>query len=602
MPAQHRDEVIKGKVSGRKIALNLAKYAIPHWYLFLLAFIMILVISVSNLLQPYIVKIAIDDYMHKGATGLMPLNEALRGVKIVSAVFAILIILEFLCSYGKEYILQLTGNKIILKMREKVFSHIQRLPVSYFDKNPVGRIVTRVTNDIDALNEMYTNVFVSFFQDIFVMAGIIFMMLKLDKRLTIVSLMTVPVMTVVTIKFRKKARKVFGEIRTKLASINAFLSEHISGMKIIQVFNMQQVKQKEFEEINREYYDANNRQVMLFGVFRPAMDLLTSFVLAMLLWYGGKNIFRGYLEIGTLYAFINYTNRFFQPIMDLTEQINTLQSSLVSSERIQRLLDEKTEPEPLEDEKADIQRTEGMIEFKNVWFAYVGENWVLKDVSFKIMPGETVAFVGATGAGKTSIINLLCGFYEHQKGDILIDGINIKNIEKNELRRNMGLVLQDVFLFSGDIETNIGLFDEDIPSSDIRKSAEYLGADTFINNLPKGYNNPVNERGTTFSAGQRQLLSFARALVRDPSILLMDEATSNIDTESELLVQESLDKLMNGRTTIAIAHRLSTIQKADKIILIHKGEIKEMGTHQQLLENQGLYYNLYRLQYEESFA
>lgn len=602
MPAQHRDEVIKGKVSGRKIALNLAKYAIPYWYLFLLAFIMILVISVSNLLQPYIVKIAIDDYMHGGTAGLMPLNEAIRGVKIASAVFAVLIILEFFCSYAKEYILQLTGNKIILKMREKVFSHIQRLPVSYFDKNPVGRIVTRVTNDIDALNEMYTNVFVSFFQDIFVMAGIVFMMLKMDKRLTLVSLMIVPVMAVVTIKFRKKARKIFGEIRTKLATINAFLSEHISGMKIIQVFNMQQVKQKEFEEINREYYDANNRQVMLFGIFRPAMDLLTSFVLAMLLWYGGRNIFRGYLEIGTLYAFINYTNRFFQPIMDLTEQINTLQSSLVSSERIQRLLDEETEPEPPEDEKADIQKTEGMIEFKNVWFAYIGENWVLKDVSFKIMPGETVAFVGATGAGKTSIINLLCGFYEHQKGDILIDGINIKNIEKNELRRSMGLVLQDVFLFSGDIKTNIGLFDEDIPYSDIRKSAEYLGADAFINNLPEGYNNPVNERGTTFSAGQRQLLSFARALVRDPSILLMDEATSNIDTESEMLIQESLEKLMNGRTTIAIAHRLSTIQKADKIILIHKGEIKEMGTHQQLLETQGLYYNLYRLQYQENFA
>ena len=599
---QTKRKPLKKKRTGRNKTFNPIKYALPYWHLFLLSLILILIVSTSNLMRPYLIKIAIDDYIQKAAEGIISTSAAKDGVKTISLFFGILIVIEFLFTYAQTYILQTAGNKIILKIRKKVFSHIQRLPVKYFDKNTVGRLVTRVTNDVDAINEMYTSVAISFIQDIFIMAGIVFVMFRMDTKLTLISLILVPIMALVTIKFRKKGRELFSDIRTKLALINAFLSEHISGMKIIQIFNMQEIKQKEFEDINREYYDASNRQLKLFSIFRPAIDLITSIILAVLLWYGGRNILEGYLEIGTLYAFINYTNRFFHPIMDLTDQINTLQSSLVSSERIKKLLEEDLEPEPkkiiMSNRKVNIKKITGMIEFKNVWFAYFGENWVLKDISFKIMPGETAAFVGATGAGKTSIINLLCGFYEHQKGEILIDGINIKNIEKKELRKNIGLVLQDVFLFSGDIKTNIGLFDKEISFSRIKKSAEYLGADGFINNLPRSYDSPVNERGTTLSSGQRQLLSFARALVRDPAILLMDEATSNIDTESEILIQESLHKLMEGRTTVAIAHRLSTIQKADKIFLIHKGEIKEVGTHQELLEREGLYYNLYRLQYQ----
>ncbi|HHW31502.1 MAG TPA: ABC transporter ATP-binding protein [Clostridiaceae bacterium] len=603
---------------GKDTIFNLMKYAFPYWHLFLLSLLLILAISASNLMRPYLIKVAIDDYIHKAAEGTVSVEAAKNGVKTISIFFGILVIFEFVFSFAQTYILHTAGNKIILKMREKIFSHIQKLPITFFDKNTVGRIVTRVINDVDAINEMYTNVLISFIQDIFIMAGIVFAMFKMNKKLTLISLTLVPVMAVVTIKFRKKAREIFDVIRTKLALINAFLSEHISGMKIIQVFNMQEITQKEFEDINKEYYVANDRQVMLFGIFRPAIDFITSFILAVLLWYGGRNILKGQLEIGTLYAFINYINRFFQPIMDLTDQINTLQSSLVSSERIERLLEEKPESEPginfegninfmdsqnfeenkKKEYKFNTNKASGMIEFKNVWFAYSGEDWVLKDISFKIEPGETVAFVGATGAGKTSIINLLCGFYENQKGEILIDGINIKNLRKKELRKNIGLVLQDVFLFSGDIKTNIGLFDNEVSFSRIKKSAEYLGADDFINKLPEGYDSPVNERGTTLSSGQRQLLSFARALARDPAILLMDEATSNIDTESEILIQESLSKLMEGRTNIAIAHRLSTIQKADKIFVIHKGEIRESGTHQELLDKEGIYYNLYKLQYQ----
>ncbi len=585
----------------KKIMLRLSKYVIPYWHLFLISLILVLLVSASGLARPYLIKVAIDSYISKAVNNLIPQGLAIEKIGQLGIVFAGLIAFEFLMRYTQMYILQLTGKKIIVNLRNEIFKHIQRLPIAYFDKNSVGRILTRATNDTEALNEMFTNVVVGFLQDIFLMAGIVVIMFKLDVKLTLISFTVLPIIAVVTVYFRKKAREIFGEIRTKLSAINSFLSEHLSGMKIIQAFNMQDKKQTQFEKLNKEYYDANYRQISLFGIFRPFMDVISLFALALLLWYGGKNIIGGTVQVGTLFAFINYINRFFQPIMELTEKYNIFQGAIVSSERIFSLLDEKEETglENREDNTSanEFERLTGEIEFKNVWFAYIDENWVLKDVSFKIFAGQSAAFVGATGAGKTSIINLICGFYENQKGEILIDGIDIRKMSKNRLRRNIGLVLQDIFLFSGNIETNIKLFDESIDFDKVKQAAEYVNADSFIERLPEAYKSIVSEKGNTFSMGERQLISFARAIVRNPKILVMDEATSSIDTETENLVQEALAKIMKDRTTIAIAHRLSTIQKADIIIVIHKGEIAELGNHKELIGQKGMYYKLYELQY-----
>lgn len=581
------------------IIKRLIKFAIPYWHLFGLVLLIILAASASSLARPYLVKIGIDNYIQGGVSGKLPMEEARRGLYYLGVLYFMLVIGEFVFGYLQHYILHYTGMKIIYNIRQKVFNHIQNLPLSYFDTHAIGRIVTRVTNDPDALNEMFSNVLIGFLKNIFVMIGIIVVMFELSFELTIITFLVLPLMVLAAVLFRTKARKIFREVRAKLAAINAFMSEHIMGIKIIQAFNMQSKKFKEFDEINKEYYSANMKRVTIFGIFRPFMDVVRSLAVAILLWYGGRNILAGVLEFGTLYVFIDYIGRFFQPIMELTDEFNTLQSSMVSAERIFNILDEKCEVEP-EGEGVKRKRIRGEIEFKNVWFAYQGNNWVLKDVSFKVEPGQSVAFVGATGAGKTSIINLLCGFYEHQKGQILIDGIDIRTMKKSELRSHIGLVLQDVNLFYGDIETNIKLFDENISSEQVKQAAKYVNADDFIRSLPGGYKHMLSEGGTTLSAGQRQLISFARALVRDPEILIMDEATSNIDTETEGLIQDALGQLMKGRTTIAIAHRLSTIQKADQIIVIHKGRVREKGNHQELLRQRGLYYNLYKLQYENS--
>lgn len=582
----------------RKLIMRLASYAKPYWKYFLIALLFTIILSGFNLARPYLIKTAIDDNIVAADKGIIEANEARQGIKTLGIIFLVLVIGEFMLGYVQTYLLQSTGKKIIMTLRNEAFSCVQRLPVAYFDKNPVGRIVTTVMNDTEALNEMYTEILVGFFENVFIMIGILVIMFKMNVRLTIISLAMLPIIAFVTILFRKKSREIFGEIRSRLGRLNAFLSENLSGMKVIQSFNMQEEKYNEFEEINTKYYSARQRQIKLFGILRPLMDVVRSLILSILLWYGGLNIISGKLEFGTLFAFINYINQFFTPIMHFTEGYNILQSAIVSGNRLFALMDYEPEPEPSDDEREELEEVRGGIEFKNVWFAYEEDKWVLKDVSFKISPGESVAFVGATGAGKTSIINLICGFYENQKGEILLDGVNIKHIEKATLRKNIGMVLQDVFLFSGDIETNIRLFDKTITTEEIIKAAKYANADCFIDQLPGGYKNPVTEKGSTLSMGQRQLLSFARALVIDPKILVMDEATSNIDTETEGLIQEALIKLMEGRTTIAIAHRLSTIQNVDKIIVIHDGKIEEMGSHDELLGKKGLYYNLYMLQYK----
>ena len=524
----------------------------------------------------------------------------LSGIKQISLWFLATITLGFIFNYIQVYILYYTGQKIIYNMRKELFTHLQKLSLSFFDKNPVGRLVTRVTNDIENLNEMYTGVLVNLFKDVFLLVGIIAVMLKMNYKLALVSFTVLPLILIAAAIFRLKAREAYRLVRVKLAKINATLSENISGMRIIQIFKKEDFKYREFEDINKEHWSASMKELFVFAVFRPSMDLIYSLALALLIWYGGANVLGGALTFGVLFAFINYIDSFFKPIMDLTEKFNILQSAMASSERVFLLLDEE---EGIKNIEAPINpgKINGEIEFKNVWFAYKDENWVLRDVSFKIKPGETAAFVGATGAGKTSIISLISRLYDIQKGEILIDGKNIKDIDKYELRKQVGTVLQDVFLFTGDITGNIRLNSSQISEETVKEVAKYVNADRFIERLPLGYHEEVMERGATLSSGQRQLLAFARALAFDPSILVLDEATSNIDTETEILIQDAINKVIRNRTTIVIAHRLSTIQHADNIIVLHKGKVREIGNHQELLDNKGMYYDLYLLQYKESF-
>lgn len=520
------------------------------------------------------------------------------GIRKIALIFLITILGSFILNYIQVYILNYTGQKIIFNMRQELFTHIHKLSLSFFDRNPVGRLVTRVTNDMENLNEMYTAVLVNLFKDLLMLCGIVIIMLRMNTRMALLSFTIIPLIILSASIFRLKARDAYRQTRVKLAKINSTLSENISGMRMIQIFNREEYKYKEFDGINTEHRIASMRELFVFAVFRPSMDLIYSLALSLLIWYGGARMLAGELPFGVLFAFINYIEQFFQPINDLTEKFNILQSAMASSERIFLLLDEK---ETLEDPPAPLPlgRVKGDIEFKNVWFAYEGENWVLRDISFKINAGETAAFVGATGAGKTSIISLIGRLYDIQKGEILIDGKNIKELDKYQLRSQIGTVLQDVFLFAGDIKSNIRLNERRIDDETVMRASRFVNADKFIEKLPKGYEEEVAERGATFSAGQRQLLAFARALAFDPSVLVLDEATSNIDTETEVLIQDAIRKVIKDRTTIVIAHRLSTIQHANKIIVLHKGKIREMGNHQELLDKKGMYYDLYLLQYKE---
>lgn len=521
------------------------------------------------------------------------------GIKKISLLFLLIILGSFLLNYMQVYILNYTGQKIIYNMRQELFTHIHNLSLSFFDRNPVGRLVTRVTNDMENLNEMYTAVLVNLFKDVLTLCGIIVIMLRMNTTMALLSFTIIPLIIASAAIFRVKARSAYRLTRVKLAKINSTLSENISGMRIIQIFNRQKHKFAEFEEINKEHRGASMQELLVFAIFRPSMDLIYSLALSLLIWYGGARMLAGTLPFGVLFAFINYIEQFFQPINDLTEKFNILQSAMASSERIFILLDEKVmvENPPV---PVSLGRIRGDIEFKNVWFAYEGENWVLRDISFKINAGETVAFVGATGAGKTSIISLIGRLYDIQKGEILIDGKNIRELDKYELRLQIGTVLQDVFLFSGDIKSNIRLNEKSIDDEAIIRASRFVNADKFIDKLPKGYDQEVTERGSTFSSGQRQLLAFARALAFDPAVLVLDEATSNIDTETEILIQDAIRKVIRDRTTIVIAHRLSTIQHANNIIVLHKGRIREMGTHQELLDRKGMYYDLYLLQYKDA--
>lgn len=528
------------------------------------------------------------------------IEQDIKGITRIGVLFLVAIIIAFILNYLQVYILNHTSQKIVFNIRQDLYSHIQSLSISYFDKNPVGRLVTRVTNDTETLNEMYTGVLVNLFKDIFILAGIIIVMLKMNFKLALISFSLIPLILIASIIFRKKIREVYRLGRVQLAKINSTLNENITGMKTIQIFKKEEKISKQFDEINTAYLNTAKKQVNIHAVFRPSIEVIRSLGLAILIYYGSGQVVSGYIEFGVLYAFIDYLQKFFQPIMDLTEKYNILQAAMASSERIFMILDEDDEIENTNN-PVPINDFKGKIEFKNVWFAYEEDNWVLKDVSFTIEPGEIVAFVGATGAGKSSIINLITRFYDIQKGEILIDGVNIKEYDKYQLRSRIGVVLQDVFLFTGTIKDNIRLNNHDVSDDEIKKIARYVNAHHFIEKLPHQYDEPVMERGATLSAGERQLLAFARTLAFNPSILILDEATSSIDTETELLIQDALEKLIEGRTTIAVAHRLSTIQNSDKIIVLKNGVIEEIGNHQELLEKEGIYYDLYRLQYKESF-
>ncbi len=520
------------------------------------------------------------------------------GILRTAALYLLMLLLGFALNAMDTWMLQKMGQNIIYSMREEVFAHIHSLSVGFFNTTPVGKLVTRVSNDTEAINELFSTILVRLFKNVVMILGYAVVMISISPGMALVSFLLLPVVGVLTFFFRYTSRKAYQLTRNKITEINTFLSEHISGMRLIQIFAREKEKYKEFEQKSHELFLANWKEVMIFAIFRPAIYLLSVLAMVIVIGTGSHFVLGGTLSLGTLFIFITYIGSFFQPIQELAEQFGTLQSSLASAEKVFSILDEK--PEITNADHPLPVQIQGRIEFRHVWFAYEKEDYILKDVSFVIHPGEKVAFVGATGAGKTSILNLIGRYYDIQKGEILIDGVNIRDIDTDVLRGAIGQVQQDVFLFTGDIKTNISLGNEEITLEDVKRSARTVNADTFIEKMPGGYDAPVTERGSTLSAGQRQLISFARTLAYKPSILVLDEATANIDTETESLITQALEKLMEGRTTIMVAHRLSTIQHADNIIVMHNGRIQESGDHQSLLAQNGLYKKLYDLQLVES--
>ena len=578
--------ISKKEMNKKSSTMRLIAYMKPyaHWVIF--ALLLVLGLTAFDLYRPMLVGDAIDTF---GANGDYD-------VIIATAIkYAVVLALSFAFNIAQTWILQKTGQNIILQMRKDLYRHIQSLGSRYFDITPVGKLVTRVTNDVEALNEMYSGILVQLFRNIVKIVGLAGVMLVLDVRLAAISFVLMPLVIGLTVLCQKIARNIYRLYRTRLTDINTFLSEHLSGMKIIQIFGRQERKFEEFHDKNTKLYKAFYREMLMYAVFRPLIYILSILSLMIVLWFGSRNVFDEIISVGTLYIFSNYIRSFFDPIQELAEQFSTLQSSIASAEKIFTVMDEDEFIPEVENPKQPDKIT-GKIEFDHVWFAYDGKNYVLKDVSFVINPGEKVAFVGATGAGKSSILNLIGRYYDIQKGHIYVDGIDIRQLSKKQLRSAIGQMQQDVFIFEGDVAYNIRLNDDDITDAQVKAAAEYVNASHFIEKLPQGYHEPVTERGATFSAGERQLLSFARTLAHNPSILVMDEATANIDTETEILIQEALEKLMDGRTTIMVAHRLSTIQHADCIMVMHKGRICERGTHRELLEQDGIYRKLYELQ------
>ena len=556
--------------------------------LLILSMFLALIIIIADLINPYITKIIIDDYIGGKNTEI--------NIFLLGGIYLFCCIVGAVLQYVQVNVLNYMGQKIIHAIRMQVFTHVQRMSLKFFDKNSTGSILTRVTNDIEAISELYSGVIIDLFKDAFMIMGIVGAMLLMNWRIALVNFCILPLIVFATVLFNKKAKENFRWARSLIARINAFFAENISGMKLVQIFNKQKEKYGEYQLINDEYNKATVIGVRLNAIFRPSSEFINSLAISILIWFCAGDIIQGFLQFGVLYAFITYSKKFFSPINDLADKFTTIQSGRVSAERIFELLDNVEFSEDLTTGKS-VPEIKGEIEFRNVWFAYIEEEYVLKDVSFKINANETVAFVGATGSGKSTIINLMGRFYDVQKGEILLDGVNIKEYRLDELRKSIAVVMQDVFLFAGDIKSNIRLNNFNITDSQVEEAAKYVNADSFIQELNRKYDEPVMERGATLSAGQRQLLSFARAVAFNPPLLVLDEATANIDTENEEIIQESLRKISRNRTTVIIAHRLSTIKHADNIIVIHQGEINEMGKHDELLRNDGIYKKLYDIQF-----
>ena len=587
-----REEQVLGKAYDGRLMRRLLVYIAPYRSSAVLALLLIISAAVLSILPPYLTKIAIDRYIQ---------NHDLAGLNRVAALYVGILVAVLGLTYGQTMVMNLMGQKIMYDLRMQIFRHLEALDVAFFDRNPVGRLMTRVTTDVDALNELFTSGVISIFGDLCTLSGIVVTLFVLDFRLALAIFSVLPLLFLVTFTFKIKVRDSFRRVRTAIARINTFLQENITGTAVVQIFGQEKKQFEKFTRINCEHLEANLQSIFYYAVFYPLLELVGALAVALIVWYGGFKVLSGTLTLGALVAFIQYSDRFFRPISDLSEKYTILQAAMASSERIFKLLDTPpsivSRPDP-----RTLRVRSGRVEFRGVHFAYHPGDEVLHDVSFAVEPGEKVAIVGPTGAGKSTIISLLSRFYDIQQGQVLIDGVDIRDYDLQALRLSVGIVLQDVFLFSGSIANNIRLGNTEISDEQLRRAAEIVHASEFVEKLKAGYEARVGERGSSLSVGQKQLLAFARALAYDPRILVLDEATSSIDTETELLIRDAIEKLMVGRTCIIIAHRLSTIQKADRIIVLHRGRIREMGTHQELLKLKGIYWKLYQLQYKDQLA
>ena len=599
----HEEEAL-GKAYDSHLLRRLLQYLRPYRWRVVLALALVAIVTPLELAPPKLFQLAIDKFLVPGMRQAITEAQAWRGILLISVVFFGVLVFDFLAQYIQIRIMQRVGQQTMYDMRSAIFAHIQRLPMTYFDRNPVGRLVTRVTTDVDALNDLFAAGVVTMINDFFLLAVLAAWLFSIDRRLALDALTVLPFILVVTFFFRKFVRDANRRIRTAVASINSYLQEYISGMSVVQLFNREQKARAEFGRRNRDNMLAWRDAILAFALFYPAVEILSVFAIALIYWSGGNRVLNGTLSLGVLTAFTMYATRFFRPIQDLSEKFNILQSAMAASERIFKLLDEPA-PAASAPDAMRLDAPRGEIEFRNVWFSYrdtpqpAEDDWVLRDVSFRVAPGQTVAIVGHTGAGKTTLISLLLRFYDIQRGQILLDGVDIRRINIQDLRRLFGIVLQDPFLFTGTIESNIRLGTSGIDRQTVEKAVDEIGLGDFIRSLPEGVAASVNERGSTLSVGQRQLINFARALAHNPRFLILDEATSSVDTKTELQIREALNRLLSGRTALVIAHRLSTIQHADRILVFHKGRLREQGAHQELLAQRGIYYRLYQLQYKE---
>ncbi len=585
---------LQGRSYDKTLMKRMLAYLKPYRRLVILSVSLLLLVSAFQLAPPYLAKLAIDMYLNPATP--VDLGDRYVGLYLIVGVFAVALLLGFVVSYLQIYLMSYVGQRVVFDLRMQIFSHLQRMEISFFDKNPVGRLMTRLTSDVEVLNEMFTSGVVTIFFDVFTLLGIMIILCYLDLRLALITFLLLPLLFVSTLLFRVKVRDSYRKVRKRLAAINAFLQENVTGMSVVQIFNRQRRQFGKFTHLNRKLYEAHIQSIVAYAVFFPIIEILSSFAIALILWFGGIRVLDGTMTFGALVAFIMYARRFYQPISDLSEKYNILQSAMASSERIFDLLDTKPRiRDPLE--PFPVPKIPAEVVFENVSFSYNPGEEVLCNVSFRVAPGEKVAIVGYTGAGKTTVINLLSRFYDVDEGRILIDGVDIRKYRQRDLRTYIATVLQDVFLFSGEVAYNISLGENRISEEAMREFARYVHAERFIERLPHGYHERLGERGSTLSAGERQLLSFARALVVDPKVLVLDEATSNIDSETEYLIQDAMRKFLSGRTSIVIAHRLSTIRNVDRVIVLHRGRVAEQGTHAELLHRGGVYAKLYELQY-----